>query len=85
MMMGEKLLSVMGILLKDLTHQNFLQAESLIEKNADAYFAAALKQVEAVIGDIFAKQPRTLQKLSATFRRGDLVEALTGHPVSVQV
>ncbi len=85
MMMGENLLSAMGISLKDLNHRNFSEAESLIEKNADTYFSDAAEKVKVVIGDIFAKQPRTLQKLSATFRRGDLIEALTGSPVSVPV
>ena len=85
MIMGESLLSAMGIPLRDLTHRNFSQAENLIDKNADAYFADAAEKVQVVVGDIFAKQPRTLQKLSATFRRGDLIEALTGYPVSVPI
>jgi len=61
------------------------EAEKLIDSNAEKYFATAQTQVEDVIEDIFAKQPRTLQKLSATFRRGDLIEALTGQPVRIEI
>ena len=83
MLMGRHLLADMGITLNQLTHRNFEEAEKLIEQNSETYFARSLKGVEEKIDDIFAVQPRTLQKLSATFRRGDLVEALTGAPVSL--
>ena len=85
MMMGESLLSDMGVTLAQLTHRNIAQAERLIEQNAEAYFSASSTQIGEVVSNIFAKQPRTLQKLSATFRRGDLIEALTGRPVSVPI
>ena len=85
MMMGERLLSDMGISLAQLTHRNFTEAEQIVESKSDLYFNDALQKMEVGIGDIFAKQSRTLQKLSATFRRGDLVEALTGFPVSVPI
>ncbi len=83
MMMGERLLNDMGIALEQLTHRNFSDAERLIEERSETYFVESLTKIEACLERMFPDERRSLQKLSATFRRGDLVEALTGSPVSV--
>ena len=81
MIMGESLLEVMNIDLKSLTHRNFQEAERIIEEKSEKFFQDASSKIETELEKIFAQQNRTLQKLSATFRRGDLIEALTGQPV----
>jgi hypothetical protein len=82
MLMGESLLQEMNISLKDLTHRNFAEADRIIERMADQLFQQASDKIDAELKKIFAQQERTLQRLSATFRRGDLIEILTGEPVT---
>lgn len=81
MLMGESLLQKMDISLQDLTHRNFAEAERIIDSSADQLFQEALDKIDAELNKIFAQQDRTLQRLSAQFRRGDLIETLTGRPV----
>lgn len=85
MMMGRNLLTDMGIELSGLTHRNFSEAEQMVDRNADRYFQAAALKIGQEMDKIFAEQQRTLQRLSATFRRGDLVESLTGKPVTASI
>ena len=82
MMMGESLLQTMGIELGDLNHRNFQSAEQIIDRTSEQLFQDASTRIEQELTKIFAQQARTLQRLSATFRRGDLIEALTGQPVT---
>ncbi|GGF18382.1 hypothetical protein GCM10011611_25350 [Aliidongia dinghuensis] len=82
MMIGESLLKTMGIQLRNLNHRNFAQAEKIIEQSSDQLFQDASNRIEQELNKIFAQQDRTLQRLSATFRRGDLIETLTGQPVT---
>lgn len=81
MMMGIYLLEEMGIELSGLNHQNFAAAERLVETKGEGYFSRAITQIGETLEPLFSGQQRTLQRLSATFRRGDLVESLTGMPV----
>jgi len=83
MMMGIYLLEDMGINLSGLDHRNFIVAERLVEGKGEEYYQRALNAIGQALEPLFLGQPRTLQKLSATFRRGDLVEALTGAPVRI--
>ena len=84
MMMGIYLLADMAIDLEGLDHRNFAQAERLIETKGETYYQRALEQIGGALEPLFTFQPRTLQRLSATFRRGDLVETLTGSPVKAR-
>lgn len=76
MMMGRYLLDDMGISLAELTHRTFEVAKGKVEKNGEAYFTKAIKAVEQAIAKLYGGQPVSLQRLSATFRRGDLIEEL---------
>ena len=76
MLMGRYLLEDLGISLKALDHRTFDGARKLVEANGDAYFKRAEDAISQAILPMFATRERTLQRLSATFRRADLVEIL---------
>lgn len=76
MQMGERLLSEMRLQMKDINHQNFHAAHQLIEKNGEAYFNASVQDVQKALQALYGAQDISLQQLSATFRRGDLIEKL---------
>jgi hypothetical protein len=82
MMLGRYLLKDLGIALKELDHRNFQKARELFEEKSTDYFAQAEQDIESALKPIFQNRDRTLQRLSATFRRGDLVERLTDNEVS---
>lgn len=75
MLMGDCLLREMGIRLAGLNHRNFGQAKSMVEKNGSAYAREAMARLDAALKLLYNKEP-SLQRLAATFRRGDLHEYL---------
>ena len=77
MQMGRRLLKDLGVKLKDLDHRNFIQAKALIDKNGDDYFEAAVKDVQFSLEKLYSEPDKlSMQQLSATFRRGDLIRQL---------
>ncbi|NES23390.1 MAG: AIPR family protein, partial [Symploca sp. SIO3E6] len=76
MQMGRRLLSNMNIQMRDISHQNFPLAQQLIEQNGEAYFNASVQDVQQALQNLYGEQPTSLQQLSATFRRGDLIDRL---------
>lgn len=75
MLMGDYLLSEMNIQLEGLDHQNFALARDLVEQKSDRYALRAEKLIEEELRPLFnAPEERTLQRLSATFRRADLID-----------
>lgn len=75
MLMGDYLLSEMNIQLEGLDHQNFALARELVEQKSDNYAFRAERLIEEEIQPLFsAPEERTLQRLSATFRRADLID-----------
>jgi hypothetical protein len=76
MQMGRRLLADMNIQMKDISHQNFQLAQQLIDQNAEAYFNASVQDVQQALRDLYGEQEISLQQLSATFRRGDLISRL---------
>jgi hypothetical protein len=76
MIMGMRLLADLGVTLSRLDHRNFEQARQLIDTNGDAYFGRSVESVEHALQKLYGKQPISLQRLAATFRRGDLLEHL---------
>ena len=73
MLMGRYLLEEMGLSRGSLNHRNFDAARSLVEQNLEKYIYQAQIKIEEVLALLLANQERTLQRLSATFRREDLV------------
>ena len=76
MQMGRRLLSDMKLQRKDINHQNFQDAHQLVEKNGEAYFNTSVQDIQQALQDLYGAQDISLQQLSATFRRGDLINKL---------
>jgi hypothetical protein len=76
MQMGKHLLNAMSISLTDLDHRNFGQAKQLIETQAEIYFTQAITDIQTALNGLYSEQEISLQQLSATFRRGDLIARL---------
>jgi hypothetical protein len=77
MQMGQRLLRDLGLKTpSDLNHRNFIQAKTLIERNGEAYFLAAVGDIERALKRLYGDQEVSIQQLSATFRRGDLIGLL---------
>ena len=76
MLMGRHLLTDMDIALGELNHRNFQRARDLTEQQAPAYLSRAEHEIGEALALLFRDRERTLQRLSATFRRADLVDDL---------
>lgn len=76
MLMGRYLLEEMGISPEQLNHRKFAHALSLVEQRSPDYIARAEAKIADALEPLFSGRERTLQRLSATFRRADLVEIL---------
>jgi hypothetical protein len=76
MQMGRHLLREMNANLAGIDHRNFEKAKKLIEEKGEAYFSVAVKDVENALHALYGNQEISMQQLSATFRRGDLIERL---------
>ncbi|NEQ29772.1 MAG: AIPR family protein [Leptolyngbya sp. SIO4C5] len=76
MQMGKWLLKDMKVQMKDLSHQNFQMAQQLVAQKGEDYFKAAVKDIQTALQDLYGGQDISLQQLSATFRRGDLIDTL---------
>jgi len=78
MQMGHRLLQALGIKpVAQLDHRNFEQARQLIETQGETWFDEAVRDVEDALTSLYGKRDISLQQLSATFRRGDLLSHLT--------
>jgi AIPR protein len=76
MQMGRRLLSNMKLQKKDISHQNFHSARQLVEENGEDYFDTSVQDIKQALQELYGKQEISLQQLSATFRRGDLIDKL---------
>jgi len=76
MLMAGYDLEEMGSSLKQLDHRNFAYALSLADQQSPDYIARAEGKIAPALEPLFSGRERTLQRLSATFRRADLVEML---------
>ena len=76
MLMGQYLLHDLGISLQKLDHRKFEEARSLIESKGDAYFERAIVELQDALTKLYGGQSVSLLRLSATFRRGDLLQYL---------
>ena len=76
MLMGGYLLDEMEIELRQLDHRNFERARALVEGRSQDYMSRAEDEIMSALESLFNGRERTLQRLSATFRRADLVAML---------
>lgn len=76
MLMGQYLLDDLGITLAQLNHLKFAEAKAKLEQQEEQYFAKAMESVDTAIKRLYGDQAVSLQRLAATFRRGDLIQEL---------
>ena len=76
MQMGRRLLKAMNLQLKELNHQKFQDAHQLIEEKGRDFFNTSAQDITQALRKLYGEQEISLQQLSATFRRGDLIEKL---------
>lgn len=77
MQMGFRLISDLGLVnVCDISHLNFKDASDLIATNGEKYYSDSLHDIQQALSDLYGGQEVSLQQLSATFRRGDLIEKL---------
>ena len=76
MLVGRELLHDQGTNLRDVSHRNFTELLERLEDNKKNYYARAVEQVSDALKVCYGDRDISLQQLSATFRRGDLLEML---------
>lgn len=76
MQMGRRLLKDLTQPLEGLDHLSFPAAQKLIDDRGEDYFRASVGDVEQALRDLYGDPKVSLQQLSATFRRGDLIDRL---------
>jgi len=77
MQMGKRFLSDLNLSsAQELNHNNFPKGHQIIEKSGNDYFNASVIDVQNALQDLYGSKMISLQQLSATFRRGDLIEKL---------
>ena len=74
MLSGESLLKAANIELSALTHRNFEQLLQLWETNKNAFYDTAMKRIQDGLSQLYGDREVELRQLSATFRRGDLLQ-----------
>jgi hypothetical protein len=61
---------------KVLTHKHFEQARTAVEAHGERWFAESRADVGRALHEFYGEREISLQQLSATFRRGDLIGRL---------
>lgn len=76
MRVGDALLKAQGIVFADISHRNVGDLTAYLQTHQAALYQQATTQVQAALGKLYGDRDISLQRLSATFRRGDLLEFL---------
>jgi hypothetical protein len=76
MQMGRRLLHDLNKSLQELDHRSFKDAEKLVQDKGADYLKESMLDVETALKDFYGDREISLQQLSATFRRGDLINRL---------
>jgi hypothetical protein len=76
MLMGTYLLQDLGLQIHDLNHRTFSSARQLVETRGELYYERAIAALENALKGLYGDQTVSLLRLSATFRRGDLLQYL---------
>lgn len=80
MQMGKRLLRDLELGLEELDHRSFDKAKQLIETDGERYFRESLGDIQKGLDQLYGQKELSMQQLSATFRRGDLIERLNELP-----
>lgn len=81
MRMGQRLLHELGKPIEALNHQTFDAAKKLVDEKSETYFRESVNDVEAALKDLYGEKAVSTLQLSATFRRGDLIQKLLALPL----
>ena len=76
MQMGRRLLKGLGCELEELDHRKFVSAKKLVESEGESYFRQSVEDVQNALNGLYGERDISVQQLSATFRRGDLIQRL---------
>ncbi|MBF0621639.1 MAG: AIPR family protein [Magnetococcales bacterium] len=76
MLITRDLLKESNIRLKDITHKNYSALVQSFQESSAVYHANAVAKVTEALNKCYGERDISLQQLSATFRRGDLLEML---------
>ena len=76
MLVGQALLTLGKTRLQTISHLNLAQLIQLLEQNKVQLLNQAAAQLDLALKEIYGERQVSLQQLSATFRRGDLLEFL---------
>ncbi len=76
MLVGRKLLADKNVQLSDIDHRNFKNIHDHFESKKSEYYQDSINDVTKALTDLYGEREISLQQLSATFRRGDLIEML---------
>ena len=82
MRMGQRLLHELDKPLTALNHQSFATAKKLVDERGEVYFREAVEDVETALKDLYGEKAVSTLQLSATFRRGDLIQKLLTLPLA---
>jgi len=83
MLMGRALLKAEKIILEDISHRNFKDLKKALDKNQEKLHQEAIHRIQHALTDCYGDREISLQQLSGTFRRGDLLEMLKAKPFSL--
>lgn len=76
MLVGRKLLADKNLQLSDVSHRNFVDIHDTFEKQKLTYHQKSIDDISKALKACYGDRYISLQQLSATFRRGDLIEML---------
>lgn len=76
MLVGQLLLQEQQLDIKEISHRNLEQFKQRLEQDKAELIGKAAQQLKAALTKIYGERDISLQQLSATFRRGDLLEFL---------
>lgn len=76
MLIGSDLLKQGGLRFEEVSHDNFQKITKLFSQNVISYHEKAVLKIQEALTTLYGKREISLQQLSATFRRGDLLEEL---------
>lgn len=76
MQVGDGLLAAKHMTLAEVTHQRFADLLGYLQENQTVLYRQAVVNVKEALRQLYGDRPVSLQQLSATFRRGDLLEYL---------
>ncbi len=83
MQMGRRLLAELRVSSTALTHKQFEKAQAAVEAHGERWFDESCSDIHCALTDLYGgRADISLQQLSATFRRGDLIGRLAEMDVS---